>query len=379
MKTLTLYYATNRKHEGKNRWRPDGYGSKFSDDGSENLRLGKLNLQADEKKIARFLSAPAGKGVGEGDELGDYLASLAANAKIQAYQEKILPEYSEAGQPDARLGSAALFSDLNETMHKQTDVLVYVHGFNVSWASAVGSALALQEMLNHSPSRNTKQNVVVVLFTWPSDGMALPFVSYKSDRTDARASGYAVGRGFLKLRDYLARLRDRSKGGEKLCDQDLHLLCHSMGNYVLQNALERMNDFTPGTALPRIFEHIFLCAPDVDDNVLESGEPMGSLHELTRSVSTYFNRGDAALSVSDYTKGNPDRLGTAGASRPALLHNKVHQIDCSPIVQGLVEHGYYLVGAVNADIRQSIDGLAPDDAQRKRKRSSTSERVWLMT
>jgi len=46
------------------------------------------------------------------------------------------------------------------------------------------------------------------LFTWPSDGQALPYVSYKSDRSDAKGSGYAIGRGFLKLRDFLVRLRD---------------------------------------------------------------------------------------------------------------------------------------------------------------------------
>lgn len=378
MKTLTLYYATNRKHEGKNRWRPDGYGTKFSDDGSENLRFGKLTLQADEGKMTRCLDAPAGRGVGKGDQLGDYLASCAATAKIQSYQEKLRPDYSDAQQPEKRLGSEALFNDLKQQMHQLTDVLIYIHGFNVSWTSAVGSALGLQETLNHSPVRDPKQKVLVVLFTWPSDGVALPFVSYKSDRTDARASGYAVGRGFLKLRDYLAMLRDRSRGGAALCDQDIHLLCHSMGNYVLQNALERMNEFTPGTALPRIFENVFLCAPDVDDNTLEPGEPMGSLHELTRNISIYFNRGDRALTVSDYTKGNPDRLGSAGAARPALLHNKIHEVDCTPIVHGLVEHSYYLVGDVNADIRQSVDGVPQDNPQRKRKRSPTLDRVWVM-
>ena len=58
-------------------------------------------------------------------------------------------------------------------------------------------------------------------------------------------------RGLLKLRDHLAKL-----GGFD-CGQDLHVLCHSMGNYVLQNALERMRQFTPGSALPRLFDHVF--------------------------------------------------------------------------------------------------------------------------
>jgi esterase/lipase superfamily enzyme len=142
---------------------------------------------------------------------------------------------------------------------------------------AVGSALALQEMLNlPTPDASGAQKTTVILFTWPSDGQALPFVSYKSDRSDARGSGYAIGRGFLKLRDFLVRL----KNDEARCDGCLHLLCHSMGNYVLQNALARIIQFTPASSQPRFFEHVFLCSPDVDEDTLEPGEPLGRLHEI---------------------------------------------------------------------------------------------------
>jgi esterase/lipase superfamily enzyme len=380
MKTLTLFYATNRCHLGKDRWHPDGYGTKFSDDGAENLRFGKLTLSADEKKMEPFLSKDVGFGRGDGEGLAGYFNKLVSGAVIGAYEEKINPELSEKLQKTAKLGSLAMFSDLQDAMLKSCDVLIYIHGFNVSWADAVSSALALQEMLNHPESTEPAQQVLVVLFTWPSDGLALPFVSYKSDRTEASAAGCAVGRGFLKLRDFLHSLQaeSRKKGGAQVCEQDIHLLCHSMGNYVLQNALPRIDQFTPGTSLPRLFEHIFLCSPDVDEDVLEAGHPMGSLHELARSVSLYHNRGDMAMYVSDYTKGNPERLGNAGAARPASLHNKVNQIDCTPVVKGFVEHSYYLSGSVNQDIRLSVAGLAHDDPLRLRKRSADFPNVWQM-
>ena len=106
---------------------------------------------------------------------------------------------------------------------------------------------------------------------------------------------------------------------------------------------------------------------------------MGNLHELARSVSVYHNRGDLAMYVSDYTKGNPERLGTAGAARPAALHNKVEQVNCTPVVKGFVEHSYYLDGWVNQDIRLSIAGLAPDDSRRRRQRSQDFPNVWQLT
>ncbi len=369
-----LFYATNRNHLGNDRWHPDSYGKKFSNDGVENLRFGRLTVEVDESKLTKYLEAERGSmGQGDGEGMIKYLAKCADSADIVAYRERIKPSIAEDQQDKIKLGSQGAFSDLRAIMRKNTDVLLYIHGFNVSWTDAVGSALSLQEMLNHCPDGDSEQNVQVVLFTWPSDGMALPFVSYKSDRSEAAGSGNAVGRAILKVRDFLASLR---REDETLCKQDLHILCHSMGNYLLQNALERCDAFTPGNALPRLFEHIFLCAPDVDDTALEVGQPLAQLHELARSVSVYHNRGDVALVVSDFTKGNPDRLGSNGPARPAVVHNKVHQVDCTPIVKGLAEHSYYLVGHVNADIRMSIDGIQHDDPRRRRNRVGLMGNQW---
>lgn len=360
MAILGIYYATNRAHEGKDRWHPTGYGTTFSKDGMENLRFGWLEVEADDDAIAAALAADTGYGVGDGNALVSYFTGIVGKARIDAYEEKLDPGKSDTVQAAAKLGSKAMFTDLQKDMQKRSDVLVYIHGFNVSWQSAVASALALQVMTNRDGIGNDTQKTTVVLFTWPSNGSAMPFVAYKSDRSEAKGSGYAFARGVLKLRDHLAKL-----GGFD-CGQDLHLLCHSMGNYVLQNALERIRDFSPGPALPRLFEYVFLCAPDVDASVLEPGQPLGDLHQLTRTVSVYHNTGDAALRISDYTKGNPDRLGSYGAARSAVLSDKVEQVDCSAIVGGLVEHSYYLDGRVADDILMSIDGVAVDDERRTR-------------
>ena len=371
-----LFYATNRNHLGKDRWHPDGYGKKFSDDGVENLRFGRVLVKVDESKIDRYIEKDRGSmGQGDGEGLIKYLAKCAESADIAAYREKINRSVAEDQQDDVKLGSKAAFSDLQTIMRRSSDVLLFIHGYNVSWTDAVGTALSLQEMLSRCPDGDPEQQVQVVLFTWPSDGMALPFVSYKSDRSEAAGSGNAVGRGILKVRDFLASLR---RAEEELCKQDLHILCHSMGNYLLEHAIERCDAFTPGNALPRIFEHIFLCAADVDDTALEEGQPLGRAHELARNVSVYYNRGDAALVISDFTKGNPDRLGSNGPARPTHVHSKVHQVDCTSIVKGLVEHSYYLVGHVNADIRMSIDGLPHDDPRRQRNRVGLMGNQWEM-
>jgi len=363
MANQRLYYATNRRHIGRNRWNPPGYGSEPSKDGAENLRFGQVVLEYDAAKAAKLFTKASGFGPGRGDELAKHLLQQRKTARIEAFEEQLEKFVPETKQAAAKFGSSRLFSELQETMRGGCDVLIFIHGFNVSWWEAVASAMSLELMLNRNRMAGDKE-VRVVLFTWPSDGKAIPYWSYFSDRGDARGSGAAVGRGFLKVRDYLIDMRRQAD--LEPCRASIHLICHSMGNYVLQNALERTEEFSTGGKPPRIFDQIFLCAPDVADNVFEPGQPLRRLPEMAEQVTIYHNREDLAMPVSDYTKGNTDRLGWRGANRPADLDGRVHQVDCTPIVTGLIEHGYYASGRVNDDIRKSVDGIPPDDPARDR-------------
>lgn len=374
MANYELFYATNRRYEGSDRWKPTGYGAIFSSDGQENLRFGKLTLNADDNIVNGYLQEQGDYGLGNGIGLADYLAGIVHEAKIQAYEERI-PDDSTDGE--IKLGSRDMFDDLKTIMAQFSDVLVYVHGFNVSWSDAVGSALALQIRLDSSPVRDDKQKVTVVLFTWPSNGSAIPFYDYKSDRAESADSGRALARGFLKLRDYLMEISRRDRNP---CKQDIHLLCHSMGNFALQKALPRIIEFAGGKGLPRLFEHIFMCAPDVDADCFEDGKAMARLPEVCRSVTVYYNSDDKAMFVSDYTKGNPERLGCDGVSRPAVLNNKIHVVDCTPIVrgEGFVEHSYYLNGFVNDDIRLSTDDIPLDDGLREIRKRGGWPNLWVM-
>ena len=365
MAELTLYYATNRRHKGKNQWRPGGYGTELSRSGSENLRFGKVSLKYDKATAQKYLEKGSGFGVGDGEELAGYLYKKRGQARIEAFRERLETDVADTEQDKAKFGSSRTFNDLREKMRCGCEVLIYVHGFNVNWWEAVSTAASLQMMLNRG---DDGKELLVVLFTWPSDGRMVPYWSYYSDRNDAQHSGAAVGRGILKLRDFLIDTRRRdAKLKIAPCRQAIHLLCHSMGNYVLQVALQRTREFSSGGKPPRIFEQIFLCSADVADDAFEPDQPFRRLPELGQQVTVYHNRGDMAMPVSDYTKGNTDRLGWGGANRPGDLDGRVHQVDCSPIVTGLVEHSYYLCGKVNDDIRQSLDGCPPENEARRRK------------
>ena len=371
MEPTKHYYITNRCHIGKNRWNPSSYGAKPSQDGAENLRFGLVNFPIDESSVKELLGENCGFGFGNGEELARFFCSQRKKASIEAFAESLPKDEIEFSNSDQKLGSESAFKDIQNRINKGGDVLIFVHGFNVNWWEAVASGLSLQLMLNeyhYYKSASETKPIQVVSFTWPSDGKIIPYWSYFSDRSDAKVSGYALGRCILKLRDLLIKSRRLAlQNGQTPCNRSIHLLCHSMGNYVLQNALDRITKFSVNGKPARIFDQIFLCAADVADNILESGEPMCRLPQMARNVTVYHNRGDLTMPVSDYTKGNTDRLGWDGADKPADLDSRVHQVDCSDIVTGLIEHSYYHCGYIKDDIYQSIEGLSPDSELRNRE------------
>lgn len=407
---LSIYFATNRAHEGPERFRPKRYGKRFSSDGMENLRFGRVDFDADAATVNKLLSqSRPHTGAGDGEALQDYFAKrVKASQRIECYEESIPNSgvNEKAQGSKVKLGSAAMFADLQADMQQGRDLMVLVHGFNVSWEEAVATAAAFEAVINRADAQldagKPVQPLRVLLFTWPSDGAALPWASYKSDRSDAQGTAGAFGRALLKLRDQLhllgrearqnsvavRHLREHLAGrptaeieraiaqleATQLCGQKLHLLAHSMGNYVLQNALERLYDFSPGNQLPRLFDSVFLCAPDVDDNALEPGQPLERVTQVAQAVAIYHNAADTALKISDYTKGNPDRLGQRGAARPQALHQKVYQVDCAPMVTGLTQHSYYTNGLIARDIRLALQGQRP--AERGLQPTGLAPNTW---
>jgi len=384
MKKAKLYFATNRKHKGKDRWKPTGYGIDFSNDGRENLRFGELTVEYDEQEVEKHLTEEfAPTRIGDGEKLTSYLAGASKKANIIAYKDDTAK--ANAVIDFAKNSSTRMFRNIKEKMMKGCDVLLFIHGYNVSWDDAVATALSLQFMVN-SQRGNDDKEVMVVLFSWPSNGSFMPYAAYRSDRADAEESGNSIGRGILKFRDFLGKLKRKSnlKGAkevekdEEMCNSKVHLLCHSMGNYVLQNAVVKKLQKNSRGVMPRIFEHIFMCAADVDDDVLKDGKPLSPIHELATNVSVYYNREDLALHISDATKNEADRLGHSGNAYTAQVHNKIHQVDCTPLIKGFTEHSYYLWASVNQDIRQSINGMEFSDGARNR-RSNGQNREWTMT
>ncbi len=326
-----IYFATNRRPNRKTN--PDDFGKDFSEDGLANLRYGFAEVS--------------------GDELDQY--------DIKVAPERLVRD-NRVGAVDERrgvLGSKRIMMDIRKEMTEQKrDTVIFIHGYNVTFREALTATARLE--LNFR-SHSGGNGINAVLFSWPSDGSMMPFLAYASDRQDAAASGPAFGRGILKLVNFL-----QGASPEEECAQCIHLVAHSMGNYVLRHALQTIRGQFAGR-LTRVFDQIFMMAADEDDDTFEHAHKLQLLPQMAKRINVYFNAGDVALHVSDKTKGNPDRLGTNGPRLPQQVPAKVTQIDCTPVISGPIEHSYYLDSArVIEDMLQVMAGVPADEISGRR-------------
>ncbi len=328
-----IYFATNRKPNRQNN--PDDFGSEFSPDGLTNLRFGKAEV---------------------------------SGRDFDQISVEVARENLDARQPV--LGSDEIFAEAQERAKTEgLDTVVLIHGFNTSFKGGLQNAAKLEKLLTEGNPMDTGTplKLMVMLFSWPSDGSLVisgsdrtqSAIAYKNDRVDAMASGVAFARAFLKLADFISGTPDDDR-----CQQKINLVAHSMGNYVLRHALQEMLKQV-GNQTPRMFSQILMMAADEDDDAFELDYKLKLLPRITRRTSVYFNRGDLALWASDTMKDNPARLGSDGPLHPRDLPRNVYPIDCTEVVAKTLqpsEHGYYLLSQrILADMRRVLRGEIPDE------------------
>jgi len=326
-----VYYGTNRNVRVRNR--KVTFGSESPDD-AEDLRFGHISFDTP----GATPDTPA--------KMETHLTNATRGVTIQRY-----PENATRNQ----MGSTKTFDRIRARMQKGHSTIVYVHGYSEGFRSSMATVGMLAKYLRPA---GTKE-LTPVLFGWPSDGKKTPWKAYRDDRHDARVSGPALGRALLKLRDHL-------RGLEGDCNGRLILVCHSMGNYALQNALAHMTRIE-GAVLPQLFDEMIMLAPDVDSDALASPAKLGRLSELTDRITLYMHSGDRALWLSDNTKGNPDRLGRSGPHNSATIPDSIDVVDCSDIDTSITQHHYYLETKVYEDMRRVISGATYDVFEGKRK------------
>jgi esterase/lipase superfamily enzyme len=221
------------------------------------------------------------------------------------------------------------FSDrLAAALGRSGNLLVFLHGFANSFSDALRRAAFNRDWLAGSGLPGA--DCTVIAFSWPSAGVvvngkavlpgllvapvslvllaagvvASPLAdAYREDQRQAEASAADVVSFLDRLRPLAQKLRGR--GGR------VALLAHSMGNLVLQRALERWEKlaFPPAP----VFDVAISASADCDWAEKDKSGPrwLGLLGKLSARVDVLHSEQDTILALSRKVNGMK-RLGSSG-------------------------------------------------------------------
>jgi esterase/lipase superfamily enzyme len=202
----------------------------------------------------------------------------------------------------------AFLAGLNAQLERsrQKDLLVFVHGFNVDFESAVIRAAQV--------ALDVPFNGAVAAYAWPSQGGSQ---NYASDEPINQAS-------VEPFTEFLQSLLDGIPPETRVS-----ILVHSMGNRIVMQGINRL---APEARLA----NVILCAPDVGLADFEAWSP--GVVARSERVTLYASENDAALIASKSLHAEQ----RAGDAHPPVLAKGVETIDCSTVdYTSFLGHSYY--------------------------------------
>jgi hypothetical protein len=191
------------------------------------------------------------------------------------------------------------------------DILFLVHGFNVDHAAAKAFHLKCAGALEGQGWAGR-----LISYDWPSDGLVF---AYLPDRAAARASASGL------VASAIALLEQRRRAA---CSINIHVLAHSMGAFVAQQAFTwAYQDVPAGWKTGQLV----LVAADVDHTVFSADNPSAkSFVQHTARLTAYTNRYDKALLVSNEKRLDlAPRLGRVGL--PDDAPPTMCEVNCSDL------------------------------------------------
>ena len=303
---IPVFYATDRARVS---YAPLAYGG--DREASKQLHLGRIDVSVPRDHQMGQLERPTIWTLWREDPTKHFIV---VKAREQAYSE--------------------FYQDMADkvSQSRRKEAFVFVHGFNVSFESAVYRTAQMAYDLNFDGAP--------ILYSWPS--VATP-TGYP---VDANNSEWTIDRLHWFLEDVAAR-----SGA-----QYVHLIAHSRGNWPLMNALNAIaTEPTSGTR-PR-FSQIVLTAPDVD---ADSFRVLArNFRRIAERTTLYASASDEALALSKQYQG----YQRAGDVRPQIVSmDGIDSIDVSAVETSLLGHSYYGDNtSVISDIRRLLQtGWSPD-------------------
>ena len=233
----------------------------------------------------------------------------------------------------AVLKASDAFPRLNDEQNEdQKHVTLFIHGYNNTWQDAAARYQSIVSNL----FRGDASLGLCILFTWPSAGATL---DYLPDREEARASAPDLATVLDEFYDWLlAKQNEAARNPNKACKAKTSIIAHSMGNFVLQEAMALTWSRKNQPLLVSLVNQLLMVATDVDNDIFDDGDMPGKndgdgIANLTYRVTALFTGRDPVLGVSAGLKHfGTRRLGRSGLDRTKPLPDNVWDVDCSSLI-----------------------------------------------
>ena len=230
---------------------------------------------------------------------------------------------------------------------KQKHVCVFIHGYNVNWTSAMGTYRDVAAGLFDGPDSLGE----LISFDWPSKGALL---GYLPDRAEARRTGDDLTNVLAELYDHMSyQQRQTAISTRNACKAKTSIIAHSMGNYVLEQAMNAVWTRKNRPLLVSLLQEVLMVAADVDNDLFGSGETVQTgdgegLANLSYRITALYTGRDSVLGASAGLKHfGKRRLGRAGLDGNYPVPDNVWDVDCShilnPTVGGIQIHSEYFM------------------------------------
>jgi esterase/lipase superfamily enzyme len=228
-------------------------------------------------------------------------------------------------------------------------VCLFIHGYNVSWTSAMQTYGNVAGQLFDGD----KSLGELISFDWPSKGALL---GYLPDRAEARKTGDDLTNVLSELYDWLSYKQQQTAiNPANACKARTSIIAHSMGNYALEYAMNAVWTRKNRPLLVSLLQEVLMVAADVDNDLFRAGETVQhgdgeGLANLSYRITALYTGRDAVLGASAGLKHfGKRRLGRAGLDRTYPVPDNVWDVDCStlldPNVGGIQIHSEYFAPA----------------------------------
>lgn len=202
------------------------------------------------------------------------------------------------------------------------DVLVFVHGYNNNPPTVLQRHSILKDGLLQFGFDGA-----VVSFDWPSGDQAL---AYLRDRHNAKQTAFKLVTDCIEL---LARMQARAN-----CELNVHVLAHSTGAYVIQEAFDDADDHTGIASINWTVSQLAFIAGDVSATSMTAGNADGeSTYRHCVRLTNYSNPFDDVLQLSNVKRaGLEPRVGRVGL--PSNVPEKALNVNCGEYYQANIQN-----------------------------------------